>query len=186
MSYRPICDVWILARSKVPYYGAFPAGFLHRARALLGVGPDEAVLHICAGKVRDYPYKGLGKFDATLDLDPECRPDFLQDARDPLPEGPLNTVHWDGTPVKGWEAILIDRPYTHDDAAKYAPGADTFPAINDLLKRALQAVPIGHRVGVIDYMWPHPGKIGKEVAVIAIGTGRNNRARWFTVFERLV
>lgn len=32
--------------------------------------------------------------------------------------------------------------------------------------------------------WPQPPKFGKEVAVVAVGTGRNNRARWFTVFER--
>lgn len=177
MSYRPICDVWILARSKVKYYGAFPSGFLHRARALLGIGPKDSILHVCAGKIKDYPYKGLGEFDMTLDLDPDCKPDFLQDAREPLPSCPYNET--------GWPAILIDRPYTEEDANHYSPGADKLPDLNDLLKRSLQAVPIGHRVGVIDYLWPHPGKYGQEVAVVAIGTGRNNRARWFTVFERL-
>lgn len=173
MSYRPITDVWILARSKVKYYGAFPAGFLGRARALLGVGGDGAVLHICGGRVRDYPYAGVGPRDKTLDLDPAHKPDYLQDAREPFPEGP-------------WDAVLIDRPYTEADAARYVPGADKLPEINDLLKRALHIVPIGGKVGVLDYTWPHPGKIGKEVAVVAVGTGRNNRARWFTVFQRLV
>ena len=38
---------------------------------------------------------------------------------------------------------------------------------------------------VLDYLWPHPGHIGTEVAVVAVGTGRNGRARWFTVFERV-
>jgi hypothetical protein len=178
MSYRPVCDVWILARSKVQFYGAYPAGFLHRARALLGVTPDDAVLHVCAGKVRDYPYRGLGALDMTLDLDPACQPDFLQDARDPLPECPYTD---DGL----WRAILIDRPYTAEDAAHYVPGADALPSINDLLKRSLRAVPEGHRVGVLDYMWGHPGKVGREVAVVAVGTGRNNRARWYVVYERL-
>lgn len=37
MSYRPITDFWILARPKVKYYGAYPSGFLERARALVGV-----------------------------------------------------------------------------------------------------------------------------------------------------
>ena len=175
MSYRPITDVWILARSKVPYYGAYPAGFLHRARNLLGVGLAGAVLHVCGGRVRDYPYKGLGRNDKTLDLDPECKPDFLQDCRNELP---LNGD-------KLWDAVLIDRPYTEGDAAKYVPGADKFPDINDLLKRALLVVPDGGRVGVLDYMWPHAGKLGLEVAVIAVGTGRNNRCRWYTVWERV-
>jgi hypothetical protein len=178
MSYRPICDTWILARPKVKYYGAYPSGFLSRARALLGVGPEDSVLHVCGGMVRDYPFKGLGKNDLTLDLDPDCEPDFLQDARDPLPKYP-------GTADGLWSAILIDRPYTEIDAAHYGPGPDKLPDLNDLLKRSLQAVPIGGKVGALDYLWPHPGKRGKEVAVVAVGSGRNNRARWFTVFERI-
>lgn len=190
MSYRPVCDVWILARSKVPYYGAYPAGFLHRARALLGVGPDGAVLHICGGAIRRYPYRGLGANDRTLDLDPACEPDFLQDCRDPLPLRPAGEVEGATEELNGftghrWDAVLIDRPYTTDDAAHYTPGADAFPDINSLLKRALAIVPIGARVGVLDYVWPHPGKMGLEVAVVAVGTGRNNRARWFCVFERV-
>jgi hypothetical protein len=178
MSYRPITDVMILARSKTNYYGAFPAGFLSRARNLLGVDPEGAVLHVCGGKIRDYPFKGLGPNDKTLDLDPDCIPDFWQDARDPLP-------FRDGFAMP-WDAVMIDRPYTEADAAHYAPGADKLPDLNDLLKRALQIVPLGHRVGVLDYLWPHPGKLGKEVFVMAVGTGRNARARWYCVFERIL
>jgi hypothetical protein len=178
LSYRPITDVWILARSKTKYYGAFPAGFLSRARNLLGVGPDGAVLHICSGKIREYPFKGLGPYDKTLDLDPACNPDFLQDARDPLPS---NSENYFGA----WDAVMIDRPYTETDAKRYVPGADKLPDLNDLLKRALQIVPLGHRVGVLDYVWPHPGKFGQEVATIGVGTGRNARARWFTCWERV-
>lgn len=189
MSYRPICDTWILARSKVKFYGAYPAGFLHRARALMGVSDEDYVLHVCGGRVRDYPYKGFGVNDKTLDLDPECKPDFLQDARDPLPlrSGMTIIPGPDHIEIVGllWDAVLIDRPYTEVDAGHYTPGADKLPEINDLLKRALQVVPVGGKVGVLDYTWPHPGKVGKEVAVVAVGTGRNNRARWFTVFERL-
>lgn len=173
MNYRPITDVWILARPKVKYHGAYPAGFLHRARALLGVGPLDAVLHVCAGKVRDYPYRGVGPNDRTVDLDPACEPDYLLDVRDGLPVGP-------------WRAVLIDRPYTPEDAARYAPGVNTLPAINPLLKSALNVLPDGCRVGVLDYVWPQPPRDATEAAVVAVGCGRNQRARWFTVFERLV
>ena len=179
MSYRPITDVWILARSKTKYYGAFPAGFLHRARALLGVGPHDAVLHVCGGKVREYPYRGFYPNDATVDLDPACDPTFVMDVRHGLPKrrGLGHEQH-------AWDAIMIDRPYTPQDADRYQPGAAALPELNPLLKLALESVPFGHRVGVLDYLWPHPGKLGKEVAVVAVGTGRNARARWFTVFER--
>lgn len=178
MSYRPITDTWILARSKVKYYGAFPNGFLSRARSLLGVNIDDPILHVCGGMVRDYPCKGFGPNDFTLDLDPDLQPDFLQDARDDLPRCPLVS---DGK----WPAILIDRPYTEIDAAHYEPGAQRLPELNDLVKRGLVAVREQGRVGSLDYMWPHPGKLGKEVAIIGVGTGRNGRARWYSVFERL-
>ena len=70
-NYRPFTDVWILARSKVKYFGAYPAGFLQRARdlLLLGAGSSRAVLHVCSGRVRDYPYQGFGPWDITMDLD---------------------------------------------------------------------------------------------------------------------
>src|SRR3990167_1247665 len=185
MSYRPIADVWILARSKTKYYGAYPAGFLHRARALLGVGPSDSLLHICGCKVRDYPYRGFGPNDRTLDLDPACQPDFLQDARDPLPRRACTCEGYSCPEPHDWDAVLIDRPYTPEDANHYTPSASALPDLNDLLKRSLDIVPRGHRVAVLDYQWPHPGKKGLEVAVVAVGTGRNNRARWLTVFERL-
>ncbi len=174
--YRPIADVWILARSKVSYHGSFPAGFLHRAMTLLGVGPRAHVLHVCGGRVREYPYAGFGPNHRTLDLDPACRPDYLRDARLPLPKRGGRYA---------WDAVLIDRPYTPRDAAAYTPGVFVFPDINLLLRHGLAVVPPGHRVGVLDYTWPAPPRSATEVAVIAVGTGRNNRARWYTVFERL-
>ena len=187
MSYRPITDIWILGRPKVKYYGAYPAGFLKRARALLGADHyQDAVLHVCGGKVREYKcgptckegcQHGLGVMDKTLDLDPACNPDFLQDAREPLPV-PSSVIPF-------WRAVLIDRPYTEPDAAHYVPGADNLPEINVLLRNALKVVDTGGKVGVLDYVWPMPPKNAKEVAVVAVGTGRNNRARWFTVFEKL-
>ena len=62
MTYRPITDIWFLARAKLnggeKYYGAYLGGFPERARVLIGAGRDDAVLHICGGMARRYPYKG--------------------------------------------------------------------------------------------------------------------------------
>lgn len=174
---RPdLTDLWILARPKVKYYGSFPAGFLQRARDLLGVDLEQAVLHVCGGEIRQYPFRGLGPNDKTLDLDPDRNPDFLQDARDPLPyNGDLF-----------WDAILIDRPYTPEDAEKYAPGRDALPPINALLKDALRVVkPLG-KVGVFDYIGPRPPKHNvRFVAAVGVWCGFDNRIRIYTVFERL-
>jgi hypothetical protein len=84
-----------------------------------------------------------------------------------------------------WAAVLIDRPYTEEDAKHYVPGPEVLPTPNGLLKRGLAVVDVGSKVGILDYLWPQPPKNAIEVAVIAVGTGRNARARWFTVFERL-
>jgi hypothetical protein len=178
MTYRPVCDVWLLARAKLlhghKYFGAFLGGFGERARSLLGVHIDDPVLHICGGRVRSYPYpRAIGPNDRTLDLNPAMEPDYLQDARDPYPSG--------------FRAILADPPYSEVDAANYTPGAVAYPAPNLILKRALDALPVGGRVGILHYIWPAPPPkaAAKETAAIAVGTGRNGRARWFIVYEKL-
>jgi hypothetical protein len=125
MSYRPICDVWLLARSKVKYYGAYPAGFLSRAIDLLGVDRDAAVLHVCSGRVTDYPFKGFGLYHRTVDIDPAMEPDFCMDVREELPAGP-------------WDAILADPPYSEADSTHYAIG-DAYPEPNKLLKDCINA-----------------------------------------------
>jgi hypothetical protein len=186
MSYRPICDTWILARSKVKYYGAYPSGFLHRARHLLGVHISLPILHVCSGKVKDYPFRGFGKWDQTLDLDPACSPDFLQDARDPFPLYHLSGFGKDNPEGdRAWNGVMIDRPYSAEDATHYVPGPDVLPTANQLVKNAINVVPVGGKVGILDYIWPQPPKNAVEQAVITVVTGRNNRARLFTVFERM-
>lgn len=179
MSYRPITDVWLLARSKVPYYGAYPAGFLGRARDLLGVGIHDPVLHVCSGRVRDYPYRGFGPNDRTLDLNASLNPDFIQDAREVFP--PYEDDSGEITVDRDWGAVLIDRPYTEEDAAHYAVGASVLPNVHDLLKHGLEVAP---RVGMLDYMIPRPPKTARFVACVGVVVGFGNRIRAFTVFER--
>ena len=182
MTYRPITDMWILARPKVKYWGAFPSGFLSRARELLGVHADDPILHVCSGMVRKYPFRGLGKNDKTLDLDPSLQPDFVQDARDPLPGPPLELVSFAS---RGWPAILIDRPYTEADAEHYAVGAAVLPDPNALLRNALGAVRPGARVGMLDYLLPRPPKTARFVAAVGVIVGFGNRVRIYSVFERV-
>jgi hypothetical protein len=197
MSYRPITDIWILARAKLKdgskYYGCYPGGFPERARALLGVTMNDPVLHVCGGMVRQYPYKNaIGPNDKTLDLDPALEPDFLQDARKPFPELPfingqrMGTLQADGSTVFHWPAILMDPPYSEPDAEHYVPGASAYPSPNLLLKNALEAVRPGGRVGLLHYVLPQPPKTipARFVACVGVIVGFNNRIRVFSVFER--
>ncbi len=189
-SYRPIVDTWYCARPKVKYYGAFPSGFLERARAFL-CSEDQPLLHVCAGRVRDYPFAGFGPLDKTVDLDPATKPDFLMDVREICLEEPWGAHPNAGSGFKGlWPAVLIDRPYTDDDAKKYTPLVhDKLPNINDLLKRCLSITRPGGCVGVLDYFLPRPPKqVGetriKFVADISVRTGFGCRARVYSVFRR--
>ena len=176
MSYRPITDVWFLARAKLnggrKYYGAYLGGFPERARALLGVTINDPVLHVCGGMAKHYPYKGgFGPNDKTLDLDPQTEPDFLQDARLAYPDG--------------FKAILADPPYSEQEAENYHVGAANYPKPNEIVRRAFDALPVGGRVGIIHYILPACPKNGKLVATAATLCGFNNRVRVYSVFEKL-
>lgn len=179
MSFRPITDTWILARPKVKYYGAYPSGFLERARNLLGVSMNESVLHVCSGRVRDYPFRGLGKADFTQDADAAQGPDIVLDV---VAHGVMPGKSYIGG---AWPAILADPPYTEGDADHYAPGARAFPKVNALLRDCLGAVRVGGRVGILHYEWPRPPKTARSVAVVGVLVGFSNRIRCFSVFERL-
>lgn len=187
MSYRPITDIWFLARAKlkggVKYYGAYLGGFPERARALLGCNINDPVLHICGGMARLYPYRrAFGPNDKTLDLDPATKPDFLLDARQPFPLASVTGSG--GWTDRHWAGVLIDPPYSEQDAAHYAPGVDKYPKPNLLIKNALDVLPPGGRVGLIHYILPSPPKDATFVAAIGVLCGYNNRIRVYSVFEK--
>lgn len=182
MSYRPITDVWILARARLKggqkYYGAYLGGFPERARALLGITISDPLLHVCGGKAKLYPYAaGFGPNDKTLDIDPALTPDFIHDIRLPLPRG-------EGRGEGPWPAILADPPYSENDAERYTAGRNVYPPPNLLLRNCINAVRIGGRVGVIHYIWPSPPKNARSIAAVTVLCGFNNRVRLFSVFER--
>lgn len=189
-NYRPICDVWLLARPKVAYYGSYPAGFLGRARDLLSIGPDGLLLHACSGKVRDYPFRrSLGKRDFTLDLDPNLKPDFCQDVRDPWPTpdqipDESQRPEWDAGRGGLWDAILSDPPYSEADATHYAVGSAVFPQPAAILKRAFEVLRPGGRVGILHTVFPRPPKDATLVACIGVHMGFGNVSRTYSVFEK--
>ncbi len=179
MSYRPITDLWLLTRAKLrdgkKYYGAYLGGFPERARVLIGCSSQEPVLHVCGGMAKFYPYKrGFGVADKTLDLDPKTEPDFLQDARDPLP---LNN----GQP---WKGILLDPPYSAEDAEHYRVGKEAYASPGVLLANAVNALQIGGKAGIIHYAIPRCPRNARIVACVGVACGFGNRMRAFCVFER--
>jgi len=171
MSYRPICDMWILARPKVKFYGAYPSGFLERARVLIGCSYTDTVLHVCGGKASEYPYRGFGKNDKTVDIDISLSPDYVCDVRDEIPEG-------------DWDGIIADPPYTETDAEHYNYGKSYLPNPNKLVRDCINSVPVGKKVGILHYYSPTCPKNAREVALIGVYMGHNNNIRIFSVYER--
>lgn len=186
MSYRPISDVWWLARCKyknsVKRYGGYLGGFPERARVLIGCPLDQPMLHVCGGMAKHYPYKrGFGINDRTMDLDEKCEPDILHDCRlIAWPKG-INLASPD---FIYWGGILIDPPYTEEDATKYSPGADKYPNPHQLVQTAINTLRVGYKVGIIHYIVPRCPKNAMFVASIAVKCGFGNRVRTFNVFER--
>jgi hypothetical protein len=150
--------------------------FPERARVLIGANIDDPVLHVCGGAAKFYPYSGgFGPHDQTLDIAPSTEPDFLQDAREPLP---MNAG-------KPWRAVLIDPPYSPEDADHYELGAGVYPSPYAMVTNALNVVAVGGKVGLIHYSLPKQPKNSKFVACIGIVCGFGNRIRVFSVFERM-
>lgn len=191
MSNPITCSVYgVRAQGVDGYYGCYPVGFMAQARDLLGVRIYEPVLHVCSGMVRKYkwPEFAVGPEDKTLDLDPALEPDFLQDARDSFPLWHCVTdTDGRGEEVRfytDWAAIMIDRPYSEEDADHYAPGRDKLPTPKQLMDNAFAVLRVGHRVGYLDYISPTCPKNGRVVANMSVMTGHNNRIRWYTVYEK--
>lgn len=173
--YRPITDFWFLTRAKLKdgkkYYGAYLGGFPERARRLIGCAIDEPLLHVCGGLAKHYPYAGgFGPNDKTLDIDRSVEPDICCDAEEEIPVGP-------------WRGILIDPPYSEEDAKRYPFG--TYPNPNRLVANAICALPVGRKVGIIHYAIPRCPKNAKFIACVGIACGFGNRLRCFSVFEKL-
>ena len=190
--YRPITDTWLLAPSKVGYYGAYPNGFLQRARDLL-CRMTEPLFHVCAGRARAYPGYGFGPLDKCLDINPAMEPDCCQDARDPWPTPP-GLARSDCAPPL-WPAILIDPPYTPADAQRYNQYTDPFdllppmesvlPTPAQLLERAWEVLLPGGKVGILHQFHPRsPAADARLVACIQVVQGTNQQPRCFTVFEK--
>jgi hypothetical protein len=200
MSYRPITDVWILGRPKVKYHGAYPSGFLERARIMLGCMLHEPIMHVCGGKAKEYNRKpapgksgitltGYGVNDFTVDLDPEVKPDVLFDVRAMFRVDIMagkESIRFPGTVGQRIQmrprGAIIDRPYTLEDADKYACGKEVMPKLNLLLADTLKLVVPGGIVGVLDYKWPRC-QDAKNLALISVNCGFDNNTRIFTTWR---
>lgn len=188
-------DMWIMARSKIKYYGAYPAGFLERSRNILvGGRMTDSIWHIPGGMAHTYNdakgvhLKAYGPNDFRIDLNPDVNPDLLMDIRDMHMLVNISDTHIKlpsrMKPRKRPDGIIIDLPYTMEDADHYAPGREKLPSLNEILKQSLRIVAPGGLVGVLDYRWPNGSKYNAKCILAAtVTTGEGSRARLFTAWK---
>lgn len=187
-----IKDFWTLARPKLPqgykYYGSYPAGFLERARPLLGCNfiDTDSILHVCSGHVHKYNdsvgvyLSGYGENDICLDIDDGTTPHLWGDALalhkvivnafdNTLAFPTENFTHFTPIPANIFvgeteNVVIIKRPRAvlidrpYTEADAQNYRMKTFPNLSDLVAYSLALMPKYGLVGVLDYEWAKPKK----------------------------
>ena len=162
-----VVGTWIMGnnyRVKSKYYGGYPAGYLKRVKALF---PDKTnVLHLFSGKVDTEIMPGT-----TVDLNPNMNPDILDDAQS------LENV-----PVKEFDLILADPPYSIEDSEHYGP---TMVKRNKVMKALGKKAKGGTHVVWLDQVLPMYRKDEwKLVGIIGMVKSTNHRFRVITIFKK--
>ena len=83
-----------------------------------------------------------------------------------------------------WHGLDVDANFI-GNVCQYWPGRDRYPTPGQIVRRGLEAVGKGGRVGIIHYAWPRPPKNARPIACIGVIAGYDNRMRCFSVFEAL-
>lgn len=188
-----VYGTWVLGndyRTRSPFYGSYPRGYLARVMALFPDARREGisdVLHVFAGS--------LPQSDeyVTLDLkkDEIRDPDFLGSVYD------VGAIfgHRDGGAARTFSLVIADPPYSEADAEKYGtPMVDRRRALRALA----QVVEPGGHVVWLDTVWPMHRKVewrtAGRIAVreekfrvagdITVWRSTNHRLRAITIFER--
>lgn len=162
-----IVGTWIMGNAygvASGYYGGYPAGYLKRIKALF---PDkQAILHLFSGRVDQSVMPGH-----TVDLDPAMEPTYLDDAQD-----------LKGVPLRCYDLVLADPPYSIEDAEHYKP---TMVKRNKVM-RALQRLKEGSHIVWLDQTLPMYSKEHFCIeGVVGMVKSTNHRFRVVTIFRRL-
>lgn len=162
-----VVGTWIMGndyRVKSSYYGGYPPTYLRRIKALF---PDKSnALHIFSGKVDLNTFPG-----DTVDIKAELNPTYVDDAQS-----------LDSVPLKNYDLILADPPYSVEDCEHYG----TTMVKRNKVMRALQGLNSGSHVVWLDQVLPMYRKDQFSVeATIGMWKSTNHRFRGITIFRKL-
>ena len=163
-----IVGTWVMGNNYTvasTYYGGYPHGYLRRISALF---PDKRkALHIFSGKVDTLSFPG-----ATVDINPENAPDYLDDAQT------LSSV-----PLEEFDLVLADPPYSVEDCERYKTTMIKRNKVMDALGLRLKP---GAHVVWLDQVLPMYRKDDFAVeAYIGMVKSTNHRFRVITIFRKL-
>lgn len=146
------------------YYGGYPAGYLKRVKALF---PDKTKpLHLFSGQVDLSIFQG-----DTVDLDPKTNPVYLDDAQT------LENV-----PIKNYDLILADPPYSIEDAEHYTP---TMVKRNKVMQALGRKAVAGTHIVWLDQVLPMYRKDQwRLIGLIGMVKSTNHRFRVVCIFEK--
>ncbi len=162
-----VYGTWIMGndyRVKSTYYGGYPAGYLHRVRALF---PDRPyALHLFSGKVDTEAMPG-----DTVDINPHNHPTYLDDAQT-LKKVPLGL----------YGLVLADPPYSVEDSEHY----QTTMIKRNVVMRALgEGLNPGAYVVWLDQVLPMYRKDQFSLeAAIGMMKSTNHRFRMVSIFRK--
>lgn len=162
-----ILGIWIMGNAyqvQSRYYGGYPHGYLKRIKALF---PEKTrPLHIFSGKV------DLGALPGdTVDLDASLEPTYCDDAQDLR-----------GVPLREYDLILADPPYSVEDAEHYKP---TMVKRNKVMRALGERARRGTHVVWLDQVLPmYRKEQWSLIGLIGMVKSTNHRFRVVTIFER--
>lgn len=161
-----IYGVWYCGTSfqKSIYHGQFPMTLVKRITAMFP--PDEVdFLHLCCG---------IEHIDGAFNVD--LMDTGAQDLQANVEDLPLKNNSYD--------VILIDPPYSEEDASRY--GVPRLIKTKTVVNEASRILRPGGWLLWLDEKVPNtPKKDWNWVGIVGIITGRNRRARWLAMFQRL-
>ncbi|GAB1351378.1 hypothetical protein MASR1M12_01080 [Erysipelotrichia bacterium] len=163
-----IVGTWIMGNNytvKSGYYGGYPHGYLKRIKALF---PDKiSVLHLFSGKVDIDTLPGK-----TVDINPEMRPDYLDDAQS-----------LSKTPVESFDLVCADPPYSVEDCEHYGVTMIKRNLVMQILGQRLKP---GAHIAWLDQVLPMYRKDQFAIeGTIGMMKSTNHRFRLVTIFKKL-
>lgn len=166
--HRVLTDYWTLARATGAYKGKFPDGLMPR---VIDFFKDYLDLE-WESLTRLYQFGGKVNDGDTVDLNPECNPTFLTDAR-----------IMEGVPRNHYDVVFADPGYSDYDYEKW--GVNPIKPYS-FLKEGLDCLKLGgYYLLLHTLIYKMRAFINcRAIAFISVDSGPNHRIRCLQIYQK--